>query len=44
MIKPTLWPKDVVLLDNSSVHKSKLVLQTLEECGISIFTAIFAGF
>ena len=33
-IKPALSPNDVVLLDNSSVHRSKLVLQTLEECGI----------
>jgi len=33
-LKPTLSPNDVVLLDNSSVHKSKLVLQTMEECGI----------
>ena len=33
-LKPTLAPNDVVLLDNSSVHRSKLVLQTLEECGI----------
>jgi len=33
-LKPTLAPDDVVLLDNSSVHRSKLVLQTLEECGI----------
>ena len=29
------WSKDdVLLLDNSSVHTSKLVLQTLKECGI----------
>ena len=33
-LKPTLAPDDVVLLDNSSVHRSKLVMQTLEECGI----------
>jgi transposase len=33
-LKPTLSPNDVVLLDNSSVHKSKLVLDTLAECGI----------
>ena len=25
---------DITLLDNSSVHKSKLVLDTLSECGI----------
>jgi transposase len=31
---PTLSPEDVLLLDNSSVHRSKLVLDTLEECGI----------
>lgn len=34
-IKPTLTPNDVLVLDNSSVHKSKLVLDTLEECGIN---------
>ena len=33
-LKPTLSADDVLLLDNSSVHRSKLVLQTLEECGI----------
>jgi len=33
-LKPTLSPDDVVLLDNSSVHKSKLVLETLAECSI----------
>lgn len=33
-LKPTLSPEDVILLDNSSVHKSKLVLDTLKECGI----------
>jgi hypothetical protein len=33
-LKPTLSPDDVVLLDNSSVHKSKLVLETLDQCGI----------
>ena len=33
-LKPTLSPDDIVLLDNSSVHKSKLVLQTMKECGI----------
>ena len=33
-LKPTLSPEDVLLLDNSSVHTSKLVLDTLKECGI----------
>ena len=33
-LKPTLLPDDVLLLDNSSVHKSKLVLKTLDECEI----------
>ena len=33
-LKPTLSPDDIVLLDNSSVHTSKLVLDTLKECGI----------
>lgn len=33
-LKPMLAPHKIVLLDNSSVHRSKLVLQTLEECGI----------
>jgi transposase len=33
-LKPTLSSDDVLLLDNSSVHTSKLVLDTLEECGI----------
>ena len=34
-LKPTLSSEDVILLDNSSVHKSKLVLDTLKECGIN---------
>jgi transposase len=33
-LKPTLSPDDIILLDNSSVHKSKLVLDTLNESGI----------
>jgi transposase len=33
-LKPTLLPEDVLLLDNSSVHTSKLVLDKLKECGI----------
>ena len=33
-LKPTLSPDDVILLDNSSVHTSKLVRATLEECKI----------
>jgi transposase len=33
-LKPTMSSKDILLLDNSSVHKSKLVLNTLKECGI----------
>jgi len=33
-LHPTLSSDDVLLLDNSSVHTSKLVLDTLSECGI----------
>lgn len=33
-LKPTLSGDDVLLLDNSSVHKSKLVLETLAKCNI----------
>ena len=33
-LKPTLLSDDVLILDNSSVHKSKLVLKTLNECEI----------
>lgn len=33
-IAPTFLPDDILLLDNSSVHTSKLVIQTLKECGI----------
>jgi len=33
-LKPTLSPEDIIILDNSSVHKSKLVLDTFRECGI----------
>jgi len=33
-LKPALSPEDVLLLDNSSVHTSNLVLDTLKECGI----------
>ena len=33
-LKPTLSEDDVVLLDNSSVHRSKLVLATLDELEI----------
>lgn len=33
-LKPTLSPEDILLLDNSSVHTSKLVIDTLEQCGI----------
>jgi transposase len=33
-LKPTLSSNDVLLLDNSSVHTSKLVLDKLKECGI----------
>jgi len=37
-LKPTLYQEDVVLLDDSSVHKSKLVRDTLTECGIKYST------
>jgi transposase len=33
-LKPTLAEDDILLLDNSSVHRSKLVADTLNECGI----------
>jgi len=33
-LKSTLSSEDVLLLDNSSVHRSKLVLDTLEACNI----------
>jgi transposase len=33
-LKPSLAEDDILLLDNSSVHKSKLVLDTLHECKI----------
>ena len=33
-LKPTLADDDILLLDNSSVHKSKLVIETLNECNI----------
>jgi transposase len=33
-IKPIFSAGDILLLDNSSVHHSKLVIRTLEECGI----------
>jgi transposase len=35
-LKPTLADDDILLLDNSSVHKSKLVLDTLKECRIRV--------
>jgi transposase len=34
-LKPTLAEDDLLILDNCSVHKSKLVLKTFEECGIN---------
>ena len=34
-LKPTLSPENILLLDNSSVHTSKLALDTLKECGIN---------
>lgn len=33
-LKPSLAEDDILLLDNSSVHKSKLVLDTLRDCNI----------
>jgi len=33
-LKPTVSLEDVLLLDNSSVHTAKLVLDTLKECNI----------
>ena len=35
-LKPTLADDDILLLDNSSVHRSKLVTDTLNECGIKV--------
>jgi transposase len=35
-LKPTLADDDILLLDNSSVQKSKLVVDTLRECGIKL--------
>ena len=34
-LKPALAEDDILLLDNSSVHTSKLVKDTLKECGIN---------
>jgi len=33
-LKPKLSPEDVLLMDNSSVHTSKVVRDALKECGI----------
>lgn len=33
-LAPTFSSEHILLLDNSSVHKSKLVITTLDECGI----------
>jgi transposase len=33
-LKPAFSPDDILLLDNSSVHHSRLAIKTLEECGI----------
>jgi transposase len=35
-LKPTLADDDILLLDNSSVHRSKLVVDALNECGIKV--------
>lgn len=35
-LKPHFADDDILLLDNSSVHKSKLVKDTLFECGIKV--------
>ena len=34
-LKPALADDDILILDGCSVHKSKLVLQTFEECGVN---------
>lgn len=34
-LKPHLAEDDILLLDNSSVHRSRLVLETLAECKIN---------
>ena len=36
-LKNFLKKDEILLLDNSSVHRSKLVMQTFEECGIQVF-------
>jgi len=33
-LKPSMSKGEILLLDNSSVHKSKLAIDTLKECGI----------
>jgi transposase len=33
-LAPTLGPDDVVVMDNCTVHRSKLVKETLQECGV----------
>jgi transposase len=35
-LKPTLADDDILLMDNCSVHKSKLVKDTLRECNITV--------
>jgi len=35
-LAPTLNEDDIVVLDNCSVHKAKLVMETLEECGVKV--------
>jgi transposase len=35
-LAPVLKEGDVVVWDNSAVHKSKLVAQTLKECGVRV--------
>jgi len=35
-LAPTLKNDDILILDNCSVHKSKLVLETIEELGINV--------
>jgi transposase len=35
-LAPNWKPGDFLLMDNSSVHKSKIVLETLDKCGIDV--------
>jgi transposase len=41
---PTLGKGDILVLDNSSVHRSKLVLDVLEELGVNVlFLSVYSA-